>query len=233
MKNLFPVPAKQSNPEQLQQTDQPKGDEFVAPAPKRKRGRPKLKIDPEDYEPTTPPIGDPVGTDEGIKDIAFSPSERVRMDERRKFYTEECGHDRRATWRIEEAVRLEILIERSLAELADKTTKPDVIESAGKRYKELSRQLKVVSDQLGLIPKDGLRSGAREECFSNLWVRYSEEVQARKKRGDTVGAISGEAAELCRQEGLDPAKYQRDDVMSEKDRDEVIFEARKEPIDGR
>jgi len=177
-------------------------------------------------------IADPVKEDEKIKDISFSPAERERMNERRTFYNEECGHDRRATWRIEEAVRLEILIERSLAELADKTSKPDVIESAGKRYKELSRQLKVVSDQLGLIPKDGLRSGAHEECFSNLWTRYAAEVQARKKRGDRVGALSKEAADLCVREGLDPEKYRRDDVMSEKDRDEVIFEARKEPADG-
>jgi hypothetical protein len=233
MKDLFPVPAKpqpQQGPPPT--TEKPDEDEFVAPDPKRKRGRPKLHIDPEDYERPEPTIGDPVATDEKIKDIAFSPSELKRMGDRRKFYTEECGNDRRATWRIEEAVRLEILIERSLAELADKTSKPDVIESAGKRYKELSRQLKVVSDQLGLIPKDGLRSGAREECFSNLWTRYSDEVQARKRRGDKVGAISKEAAELCKREGLDPGKYRREDVMSEKDRDEVIFEARKEPLDG-
>lgn len=231
MKNPFPVPvpAGQQPPPT---TEKPEDEGFVSPDPKRKRGRPKLKIDPEDYERPETSLVDPVATDEKIKDISFSPSELERMNERRKFYTEECGNDRRATWRIEEAVRLEILIERSLAELADKTSKPDVIESAGKRYKELSRQLKVVSDQLGLIPKDGLRSGAREECFSNLWTRYSDEVQARKRRGDKVGAISKEAAELCKREGLDPGKYRRDDVMSEKDRDEVIFEARKEPLDG-
>lgn len=129
--------------------------------------------------------------------------------------------------------RHDTAVERERLQYRDKPMTTDIFNrfmQYDKHRERLHAQYTAALEALGLTPKDSLlrqKDDEKEDPFSTVLLRYATEIEARRARGDVVGAPSKAANALADSVGIDPSRYHAD-VIPDEDRDEILEASRLE-----
>lgn len=141
----------------------------------------------------------------GVPESGYSPAERTFIHERLREYMEIMERSPQCRIWVNEALRLNVELQRHDTMVAAERAKGASIKWMGDMAKirmGLMRQLTDCLEAIGELPKNKAAENARRATLADVHRRYLEELKVRRDTGQPLGSPTDAARELAEAEGV-------------------------------